>query len=157
MKFSITDISPSLCASLSESSAGSMHGLRSGKQDRASRRPWPASLAAPIPTVTNPKTPWTNDEMKEHTQEKWIWVFHGDSASFCSAAFDDKALALDWIKREAVSGMLTRMPLNMSAYAWATREGHFTPKREDQKTPAFMQRFTSASLEHEHYKDGKES
>ena len=54
-------------------------------------------------------------------------------------------------------GVLTRMPLNMSAYDWATGAGHFVPRRDDQKTPRFIQRFSCASLEHGHYADGNKS
>ncbi|MBR8651730.1 hypothetical protein KDH83_00220 [Achromobacter sp. Marseille-Q0513] len=95
--------------------------------------------------------------MNEHHQEKWIWVFTGESAQFCSAVFDDKALAEEWIRSQSVSGVLTRMPLNLSAYDWATGAGHFVPRRDEQKTPRFIQRFSCASLEHGHYSEGKES
>ena len=49
---------------------------------------------------------------------EWVWVFHGEGASFSSAAFDSKELAEDWIIRYEVSGVLTKMPVNMSIYDW---------------------------------------
>ena len=35
--------------------------------------------------------------------------------------------------------------------------GHFAPKRDDQRTPQFIQRFSSATQEHYHYEDGHKS
>jgi hypothetical protein len=40
------------------------------------------------------------------------------------------------------------------AYDWAVRIGHFTPKRDDQRSAEFMQRFSSATQEHDHYEQG---
>ena len=80
--------------------------------------------------------------------------FHRRISPPCSAVFDDKALAEEWIRSQSVSGVLTRMPLNLSAYDWATGAGHFVPRWDEQKTPRFIQRFSCASLEHGHYVDG---
>ena len=47
----------------------------------------------------------------------WVWSFHGDEAQFTSAVFSSKEAAEEWIQRHAVSGVLTRMPLDMGSYA----------------------------------------
>jgi len=85
----------------------------------------------------------------------WIWVFHGEGAMFSTAVFTDLKKAEMWIKKHSLSGVLTRMPLNQGVYDWATETNMFTPKSELQQTPTFIQRFTSAYLQHFHYENGK--
>ncbi len=85
---------------------------------------------------------------------EWVWVFHGEGASFSSAAFDSKELAEEWIIRYGVSGVLTKMPVNMSIYDWVVVNEYFSPKYPSQKSPEFIQRFSSAYLEHFHYVSG---
>lgn len=85
------------------------------------------------------------------TDMNWIWIFHGNSANFTSAAFDSKDLAEEWIVRSKVSGVLTRMPINMSVYDWAVEKKYLLPKHPSQRSPEFIQRFSSAYLEHFHY------
>jgi len=86
----------------------------------------------------------------------WIWVFHGNGATLCTAAFSDFEKAGMWIKKYALSGVLTKMPVNQSIYDWAVEIGKFTPKSKLQQTPKFIQRFTSAYLEHYHFENGEE-
>lgn len=83
-----------------------------------------------------------------------IWVFHGDGATFACAVFSSKKKAEQWIAQHHVDGVLTKMPLDISCYDWAVAHGCFTPKREDQRSGKFIQRFSSASLEHYHYRAG---
>jgi len=45
----------------------------------------------------------------------WAWVFHGNGARFASAVFSSKEAAEDWIFRNKVTGMLTKMPLERIA------------------------------------------
>ena len=87
----------------------------------------------------------------------WIWVFHGNDATLCTATFTDFGKARIWIKKYALSGVLTKMPVNQSIYDWAVEAGKFTPKSEYQQTSKFIQRFTSAYLEHYHFENGEES
>ena len=84
----------------------------------------------------------------------WVWIFHGKSANFSSAVFDSKDLAEDWIVRAKVSGVLTRMPVNVSIYDWVVEHKYFSPKYPSQKSPEFIQCFSSAYLEHFHYESG---
>ena len=44
-----------------------------------------------------------------------------------------------WIKKYALSGVLSKMPVNQSVYDWAVETGMFTPKSEYQQTPKFIQ------------------
>lgn len=89
--------------------------------------------------------------------EDRVYVFHGESARFCSAVFDDLAKAENWIKEFSLSGMLTVYPLNKSAYEWAIDKKYFTPKKEHQSSSKFIGSFTSASQEHYHYENGQNS
>ena len=83
-----------------------------------------------------------------------VWVFHGANASLTAGVFSTRKKAEDWIAHNSLTGRLTRYPLDMSVYDWAVQKGYWKPRRDDQATPEFKQRFTSASLEHYHYDDG---
>jgi hypothetical protein len=85
----------------------------------------------------------------------WIWIFQGDGGRSASAIFSDKLKAEAWISKYALSGMLEKMPVDKSTYDWAIKSGKFTPKKEYQKSAAFIQRFASAYLEHYHYENGE--
>ncbi|MDR6765324.1 hypothetical protein J2W88_000582 [Acidovorax delafieldii] len=85
---------------------------------------------------------------------EWVWVFHGEGASFSSAVFSSKESAEEWILRHEVSGVLTKMPVNVGIYDWVVASGYFSPKYPSQKSPEFIQRFSSAYLEHFHYVSG---
>jgi hypothetical protein len=61
----------------------------------------------------------------------------------------------EWIARAGVSGTLTHYPLDMSVYDWVIAKGYWTPKRDDQRTPEFIQSFTSAYTGHHHYEGGQ--
>jgi len=86
----------------------------------------------------------------------WIWIFHGNGATLCTATFTDLEQAEMWIKKYSLSGILTKMPINQSIYDWTIETGKFAPKSELQQTPKFIQRFTSAYLGHCHYENGEE-
>ncbi len=90
-------------------------------------------------------------------EEEKIYIFHGESARFCSAAFNNLESAESWILKHALTGMLTAYPINKSAYDWAVEREYFIPKKEHQKSPKFIGGFTSASQEHYHYEKGKNS
>lgn len=80
--------------------------------------------------------------------------FQGNAAEFSSAIYSDLRDAELYIKKYSLSGCLTKMPLNISLYEWAIDSGFFLPKNELQKSPKFIQRFTSAYTEHYHYLNG---
>lgn len=85
-----------------------------------------------------------------------VWVFHGANAQLASAVFTSRSESEAWIAENGLSGMLTRYPLNISVYDWAIQTGIWQPTRDDHHNPEFMQRFTSAALEHFHYEHGQE-
>jgi hypothetical protein len=85
-----------------------------------------------------------------------VWIFNGEQSHLPSAVFLNLELAETWIKEKEVSGILTAYPINTSVYEWAIQNGVFSPKHSYQNLPKFIQRFTSASLEHYHYENGKE-
>jgi hypothetical protein len=87
--------------------------------------------------------------------EKSIYVFMGESAQFPSGAFMSFDLAKEWIEKYTLSGVLTKMPIDIGIYDWAISMEYFEPKREYQKEGKFIQKFTSASLEHWHFENGK--
>ena len=85
----------------------------------------------------------------------FVWVFVGAGARFPSAVFIEKSAATGWISGHRLSGVLTKYPVGVGLYDWALSMRYFTPKRDDQKTPEFVGRFTCASLEHCHYEGGQ--
>ncbi len=83
-----------------------------------------------------------------------IWLFHGNGGHSASAVFSSKDEAEDWIESYSLSGVLTKYPINIGVYDWAIREGYFSPKKEHQFKPEFIQKFTGGQ-EHYHYENGK--
>ena len=86
---------------------------------------------------------------------KEIWVFNGAKGRFPSAIFEKQADAEKWIKGSALTGVLTKYPVGISVYEWAIETGHFRVKNENEKTSAFIEKFSSAAQEHIHYEDGE--
>lgn len=84
-----------------------------------------------------------------------VWVFNGANSRFPSGVFVDIEIAEAWIGENRLTGVLTNYPVNKSIYDWATEKGFFSPKKEEQKSPEFIGKFSSASQEHFHYEDGK--
>jgi hypothetical protein len=84
-----------------------------------------------------------------------VWVFNGARSNFPSAVFTTRELAEVWISKHALSGTLTRYPLDLGVYEWATDRGYFAAKRDDQRSAEFIGRFSAANQEHYHYEDGK--
>ncbi|WP_160154126.1 hypothetical protein [Microbulbifer sp. ALW1] len=89
--------------------------------------------------------------------EDKIYVFHGSGAQFCSAVFNCRDKAEEWIAKNTLSGMLTAYPLNQGVYDWALAKEYFTPKKDYHKESKFIGSFTSASQEHYHYENGENS
>lgn len=84
-----------------------------------------------------------------------VWIFSGTGGAFPAGVFSTREVAETWIKNAEVSGTLTRHPLDVSAYDWCLKHRFFQPKREDQRTPEFIQMFSSASQDHFHYEAGR--
>ncbi|SIO55585.1 hypothetical protein SAMN04488055_5790 [Chitinophaga niabensis] len=86
---------------------------------------------------------------------EYVWVFNGDNSRFSSGVFQSMEKAEEWIAINRLSGILTKYPLDTGVYEWAIQNRLFSVKKEEQKHPAFIGRFTSASLDHFHYENGK--
>lgn len=86
--------------------------------------------------------------------KNFIWVFNGDIGHFPSAIFRDKERAVQWIRENSLSGILTRYPIDIPVFDWAIKNGFFTPNNEQQgaKTKA---NFSSSYLEHYHFTNGE--
>jgi hypothetical protein len=83
-----------------------------------------------------------------------IWVFNGNNSKFPSGVFSKKEIAEIWIKKYQLSGVLTQYPLDEGVYNWAISNGSFSVKKDEEKKPEFIQRFSSGSQDHYHYEDG---
>lgn len=83
-----------------------------------------------------------------------VWVFTGSQAQFAAGVFTQRKAAEQWIRQHGLSGTLTAYPLDIGTFDWAISAGYFTPKRDDQRSAEFIQRFSSASQEHYHYENG---
>lgn len=83
-----------------------------------------------------------------------VWIFNGENSRFGSGVFTTLAIAEVWIKKNKLSGVLTRYPLDVGVYDWAIQSGVFSAKKEEHLRPEFIGKFTSASQEHFHYENG---
>ncbi len=83
----------------------------------------------------------------------FVWISHGTGAQFASGSFSTFERAEAWIAAHSLSGVLTRYPLDEGSYDWALANGTFQPKREDQKSPEFIQRFADGTWHH-HFENG---
>lgn len=83
-----------------------------------------------------------------------IWVFLGENASWPSAVFSSKERAEQWVSTNALTGMLTEYPMNMSVYDWAIARDHFRPKQPKHTSTDFIAGFTTAYQDHVHFTAG---
>jgi hypothetical protein len=84
-----------------------------------------------------------------------VWVFNGDGGTFPAGIFSTRERAESWIAEHGLSGCLTRYPVDAPLYEWAMAHGLFEPRYPSQGQAAFIQRFSSAYLEHHHYDSGE--
>jgi len=89
------------------------------------------------------------------TQPTSVWIFSGAQANFPSGVFHTREQAQQWIERHGLTGTLTEYPVGEGVYEWAIAKGAFEPKRPEHHQARFIERFSSASLAHEHYEDGR--
>lgn len=87
--------------------------------------------------------------------KNYIYVFTGEGATSPAGSFDNYKAACDWIQNNSLSGVLQKLPLNIGVYDWVLKNDFWTPTRDNQKTPAFIQRFNSAYIEHWHFENGR--
>jgi hypothetical protein len=85
----------------------------------------------------------------------FVWVFNGAKSSFPSGIFTDLDRAERRIGEHPLTGTLTAYPLDTGVYEWGIAKGFFRPRKPHEASPEFIGRFTSASMEHHHYEDGR--
>lgn len=86
--------------------------------------------------------------------EEYIYVFIGEESNVPSGVFSSYDKGEKWIKDNLLNGSLNELPLDISVYQWAIDKEYFEPKKEYQKEARFIQRFTSASINHWHFENG---
>ena len=90
---------------------------------------------------------------------KAIWVFNGASGQMSGGIFEDIIDAESWISQNSLTGMLTEYPVNVGVFDWAEQENlvNMRPEKlaEKRTDPNFIGSFTTASMNHFHYEDGK--
>ncbi|MDH5654797.1 MAG: hypothetical protein OEZ34_02745 [Spirochaetia bacterium] len=84
-----------------------------------------------------------------------VWIFQGENGRFPSGVFSSKSKAEDWISEHGLSGILTKYVIDTGVYEWAVEKKYFNPQKDSEKSPEFIQSFSSASQEHFHYENGK--
>ena len=85
----------------------------------------------------------------------FLFLFHSAGKSrFCGGVFSDREIAEKWISGHALTGVLTKYPLDVGVYDWAIENSYFTPNKEHQFTAEFIGGFTTAAQEHYHYENG---
>jgi hypothetical protein len=83
----------------------------------------------------------------------YVWVFNG-GGKFPSGVFSSRENAEAWIALHGLAGCLTKYPLDQGAYEWAIEIGTFTPRRDEQRTAAFIGRF-ACGQDHCPFESGK--
>ena len=83
-----------------------------------------------------------------------VWLFNGENSKFSSGVFENKDSAEQWIKKNRLTGVLTKYPLGISVYDWAIKNGHFKVKSEKDASSELIGKFSSAAQEHSHYENG---
>jgi len=79
----------------------------------------------------------------------------GDGGTFPAAVFSARERAESWIAEHRLSGCLTRYPVDEPLYEWSMAHGHFRPRYPSHSLAPFIERFSSAYLEHYHYDAGE--
>jgi hypothetical protein len=79
-----------------------------------------------------------------------VYVFTGHKSQVASAVFSSKEMAIRWIESNGLSGTLNEMPLDVSAYDHAVKNGLFLPKKDHERSPEFIASF-SPRLWHGHF------
>lgn len=85
-----------------------------------------------------------------------VWVFHGETGRFSSGVFLTLDAGKVWVKKNSLSGMLTEYPINTGAYDWAVAQRFFKPENDTQRSPEFIQAFSSAYQNHFHFEHGEQ-
>jgi hypothetical protein len=90
-------------------------------------------------------------------EEESVWIFSGAKGRFPGGVFSSLDLAERWIRKNKLTGVLTKYPLDIGSFDWAKANGMVSdiagrkPEEEDQ----FIGSFSSASFDHFHYEQGE--
>ena len=89
--------------------------------------------------------------------ERNVWVFNSGERGFPGGIFTDRTVADVWIATHRLTGVLTAYPIDEGCYDFAVRNGLLSSRAFEQNkdNATFIGSFSSASLEHFHYEDGK--
>lgn len=89
--------------------------------------------------------------------DRTLWLFRGPRylPGFPSAVVSERTVAEAWITRMGTSGTLMRYPVNLGVYAWAVASGLFVPREQSERSPEFIESFSSVHQEHYHYDRGR--
>lgn len=85
-----------------------------------------------------------------------IYLFTSKSLGLPSAVFSTYELAVNWIEKNYLSGILTEYPLDKSCYDWAIDNGHFKDRTPIDRAPTFIEKFVSAYQQNWHFEHGEQ-
>jgi hypothetical protein len=83
-----------------------------------------------------------------------VFVFNAVDSAFPLGIFSTSQKAISFITTNKLSGTLTKYPIDMDIYHWTITNGFLKIKSEYQKSPKFIEKFSSAYLEHWHIENG---
>lgn len=89
--------------------------------------------------------------------DRHIWVFNAVGGTFPGGVFTERSTAEAWIALHKISGVLSAYPLDEGCYDFAVRNGLISARAiaEHQGAAEFVGGFSSASLDHHHYEQGR--
>lgn len=82
-----------------------------------------------------------------------IWVFQEGWGILPRAVFRSREEGDRWVVENDLRGVLTEYPLGTGVYDWLLESGSLNIKRDEQKMPGYIARFSSAYQDHYHYDD----
>lgn len=86
---------------------------------------------------------------------QFVWVFSGPKGHFPGGVFTSVAIAEEWIRRNHLTGVLTKYPVDTGSFEWATQNGLVNEKLLANADSGFIGSFSSASFDHLHFEDGE--
>ncbi len=88
------------------------------------------------------------------TNERTVWVFHGDGARHAAAIFNTEDDGSRWIALHKLSGILTEYPVGDGCYDIAVSEGRFRPSKPHHGTASHIASFSPGWTRHVHFEHG---
>jgi hypothetical protein len=91
-------------------------------------------------------------------EDRTLWLFNaprpGAWFGFPSGVFVALEDAERWVARGALSGALTRYPVDIGVYDWAVGHALFVPAAPAHRSPSFVGGFSSSRQERRYYHNG---